>query len=143
MSTRWVVSTETERLVLDEQRQGVTTLTVTNTSAATDRAQVGIVTDDTAAGWFTLDEPIRLVGAPDAPRLLGVTSGTDHTDRMTAFATRRAQELVRRGLSGYVLKRGSPSCGMARVKLYRDEGVSIAQNTDPETSDIFFEPGRD
>ena len=63
MNTRWVVSTETERLVLDEQRQGVTTLTVTNTSAAADRAQVGIVTDDTAADWFTLDEPIRLVGA--------------------------------------------------------------------------------
>ncbi len=66
-------------------------------------------------------EPIRLVGDPDAPRLLGVTSGIDHTDRMRAFATRRAQELIRRGLSGYVLKRGSPSCGMERVKLYRDE----------------------
>src|SRR5262245_15025982 len=63
MSTRWVVSTETERLVLDEQRQGMTTLTVTNTSAAADRAQVGLVTDDTAADWFTVDEPIRMVGA--------------------------------------------------------------------------------
>jgi len=63
MNTRWVVSTETERLVLDEQRQGVTTLTVTNISAAADRARVGIVTDDTAADWFTVDEPIRLVGA--------------------------------------------------------------------------------
>jgi uncharacterized protein YbgA (DUF1722 family)/uncharacterized protein YbbK (DUF523 family) len=67
-------------------------------------------------------EPIRLVGDPGAPRLLGVTSGTDHTLRMTAFARRRVQELARRGLSGYVLKRGSPSCGMERVKLYRDEG---------------------
>jgi uncharacterized protein YbbK (DUF523 family) len=52
-------------------------------------------------------EPIRLVGDPDAPRLLGVTTGTDHTERMDAFARQRTQELGRRGLSGYVLKRAS------------------------------------
>jgi uncharacterized protein YbgA (DUF1722 family)/uncharacterized protein YbbK (DUF523 family) len=66
-------------------------------------------------------EPIRLVGDASAPRLLGLTSGTDHTDRMNDFARRRVQDLARRGLSGYVLKRGSPSCGLERVKLYRDE----------------------
>jgi uncharacterized protein YbbK (DUF523 family)/uncharacterized protein YbgA (DUF1722 family) len=66
-------------------------------------------------------EPIRLVGAAGAPRLLGVTSGADHTERMNDFARRRVQDLARRGLSGYVLKRGSPSCGMERVKLYRDD----------------------
>ncbi|HEV3350249.1 MAG TPA: DUF523 domain-containing protein, partial [Methylomirabilota bacterium] len=66
-------------------------------------------------------EPIRLVGDPAAPRLLGVTSGADHTTRMNEFARRRAQELGRRGLSGYVLKRASPSCGMERVKLYPDD----------------------
>src|SRR5262245_3593095 len=68
-------------------------------------------------------EPIRLVGVASAPRLLGLTSGTDHTDRMNDFARRRMQDLARRGLSGYVLKRGSPSCGMERVKLYRDEAA--------------------
>ncbi len=31
----------------------------------------------------------------------------------------------------------------AEMKLFRDEGLSIAQNTDPETSDLFFEPGRE
>jgi uncharacterized protein YbgA (DUF1722 family)/uncharacterized protein YbbK (DUF523 family) len=67
-------------------------------------------------------EPIRLVGDPGAPRLLGVTSGADHTLRMNDFARRRVQELGRRALSGYVLKRASPSCGMERVKLHRDEG---------------------
>lgn len=66
-------------------------------------------------------EPIRLVGDAAAPRLLGVGSGTDHTDRMNAFARHRVQDLARRGLSGYVLKRGSPSCGLDQVKLYRDE----------------------
>lgn len=31
----------------------------------------------------------------------------------------------------------------AEMKLYRDEGLAIAQNTSPETSDVFFEPGRE
>lgn len=66
-------------------------------------------------------EPIRLVGDAAAPRLLGVTSGRDHTERMNDFARRRVRELARRGLAGYVLKRGSPSCGLEGVKLYRDE----------------------
>ena len=66
-------------------------------------------------------EPIRLVGDAAAPRLLGLTSGADHTDRMNDFARRRAHDLARRGLSGYVLKRGSPSCGLGQVKLYREE----------------------
>jgi hypothetical protein len=29
------------------------------------------------------------------------------------------------------------------LKNFRDEGLTIAQNTDPETSDTFFEPGRE
>jgi uncharacterized protein YbgA (DUF1722 family)/uncharacterized protein YbbK (DUF523 family) len=69
-------------------------------------------------------EPIRLVGDAAAPRLLGLSSGRDHTDRMNDFARRRVRELAGRGLGGYVLKRGSPSCGMARVKLYRDESAA-------------------
>lgn len=31
----------------------------------------------------------------------------------------------------------------AEMKLFRDEGLSIAHNTEPETSDVFFEPGRE
>jgi uncharacterized protein YbbK (DUF523 family) len=68
-------------------------------------------------------EPVRLVGSPEAPRMLGVTSGTDHTGRMNAFARRRVQDLAREKLSGYILKRASPSCGMERVKVYPDGGA--------------------
>jgi uncharacterized protein YbgA (DUF1722 family)/uncharacterized protein YbbK (DUF523 family) len=67
-------------------------------------------------------EPIRLVGDPAAPRLLGVASGTDHTARMTEFARRRVAALRRQGLHGYILKRASPSCGLERVKVYGDGG---------------------
>jgi uncharacterized protein YbgA (DUF1722 family)/uncharacterized protein YbbK (DUF523 family) len=67
-------------------------------------------------------EPIRLVGEASAPRLVGITSGTDHTERMNDFARRRVVALRRQELSGYILKRASPSCGMERVKLYAGEG---------------------
>ena len=68
-------------------------------------------------------EPVRLTGDAGAPRMVGVTSGTDHTARMNDFARRRVQDLARRGLSGYILKRASPSCGLERVKVYDPHGV--------------------
>ena len=74
-------------------------------------------------------EPIRLVGDAAAPRLMGVTSGTDHTERMHEFARRRVDELRRRELSGYILKRASPSCGLERVKVYAGEGPPARTGT--------------
>ena len=67
-------------------------------------------------------EPIRLVGDAASPRLMGVTSATDYTARMREFAGGRVDELRRRELSGYILKRGSPSCGLERVKVYAGDG---------------------
>jgi uncharacterized protein YbgA (DUF1722 family)/uncharacterized protein YbbK (DUF523 family) len=69
-------------------------------------------------------EAVRLSGEAGAPRMRGVTSGADHTERMNDFARRRVEELARRGLSGYILKRASPSCGMERVKVYGESGVA-------------------
>jgi uncharacterized protein YbgA (DUF1722 family)/uncharacterized protein YbbK (DUF523 family) len=68
-------------------------------------------------------EPVRLTGDAAAPRMVGVASGADHTERMNDFARRRVQDLARRGLSGYILKRASPSCGLERVKVYDPHGV--------------------
>ena len=68
-------------------------------------------------------EPVRLVGTAGAPRMLGVTSGTDHTAPMNELGRRRVRDLARHGLHGYILKRGSPSCGMERVKLYTETGA--------------------
>jgi uncharacterized protein YbgA (DUF1722 family)/uncharacterized protein YbbK (DUF523 family) len=68
-------------------------------------------------------EPVRLVGDAGAPRMLGVTSGTDHTAAMNELARRRVRDLARHGLHGYILKRGSPSCGLERVKLYTETGA--------------------
>jgi uncharacterized protein YbgA (DUF1722 family)/uncharacterized protein YbbK (DUF523 family) len=74
-------------------------------------------------------EPIRLVGDAAAPRLMGVTSGTDHTERMREFAGRLVDELRRRELSGYILKRASPSCGLERVKVHAGDGPPARTGT--------------
>ncbi len=63
-------------------------------------------------------EPLRLVGAAAAPRLVGTASGEDWTGRMGRYAERRVASLLAAGLSGFVLKRRSPSCGTRGVKLY-------------------------
>jgi uncharacterized protein YbbK (DUF523 family)/uncharacterized protein YbgA (DUF1722 family) len=61
-------------------------------------------------------EPIDLVRVGGAIRLVG-RSGADHTERMRAFAERRLDELAALDLAGFVLKRGSPSCGVERVRV--------------------------
>jgi uncharacterized protein YbgA (DUF1722 family)/uncharacterized protein YbbK (DUF523 family) len=68
-------------------------------------------------------DPMRLCGDPRAPRMVVTTTGRDLTDEMNAFAGRRVAELAGAGLSGYILKRASPSCGMERVKVYSPAGL--------------------
>src|SRR5687767_10789024 len=67
--------------------------------------------------------PIRLEGHADAPRLVDPRSGADHTDSMRRFASARMAALARLDLAGYVLKEGSPSCGMERVRVHATGGV--------------------
>jgi uncharacterized protein YbgA (DUF1722 family)/uncharacterized protein YbbK (DUF523 family) len=67
--------------------------------------------------------PIRLVGDSAAPRLMVEKSGEDLTARMRRWASGRIDELAALGLHGYVLKRGSPSCGLIRVRVYGEDGV--------------------
>lgn len=69
-------------------------------------------------------EAVRLVDAGDGVRLLGRRSGRDLTDAMHAYARQRAEQLRALGLSGYVLKSGSPSCGLERVRVYDAKGAA-------------------
>ncbi|HVW34151.1 MAG TPA: DUF523 and DUF1722 domain-containing protein, partial [Acidimicrobiia bacterium] len=55
-------------------------------------------------------------------RLVTPKTGADHTAAMTAWARRRVEELAGCDLSGYVLKKGSPSCGLERVRIYGEAG---------------------
>jgi uncharacterized protein YbgA (DUF1722 family)/uncharacterized protein YbbK (DUF523 family) len=68
-------------------------------------------------------ESVRLVGDVEAPRMVGVRSGTDHTDAMRGFAAERVRQLATLDLQGYVFKKSSPSCGMERVRVYGKGGM--------------------
>ena len=71
-------------------------------------------------GLGTPRETLRLVGSVKRPRLVGTESGTDYTDKMTKWAGKKLDEFARLDLDGYILKKGSPSCGMERVPVYRE-----------------------
>jgi uncharacterized protein YbgA (DUF1722 family)/uncharacterized protein YbbK (DUF523 family) len=75
-------------------------------------------------GLGTPREPIRLVREGRRIALRTVKTNTDLTERMDAFAQQRTTMLVAEELSGYVLKKDSPSCGLERVKLYDRNGVA-------------------
>jgi uncharacterized protein YbgA (DUF1722 family)/uncharacterized protein YbbK (DUF523 family) len=55
---------------------------------------------------------------PDQLRLIVIKSGEDVTARLQGYSVKKAERLAAAGLSGYVLKKDSPSCGMERVKVY-------------------------
>jgi len=63
-------------------------------------------------------DPIRLQKTKDGLRLVNVKTGADLTDKMRAYARRKAAQLRALGVDGYVLKKDSPSCGMERVKVH-------------------------
>jgi hypothetical protein len=62
MSTEWVVTTASDRITLDDAKQGETTFTVTNSGRRTDRSVFEVVPGDgAAAAWFAVAEPQRQV----------------------------------------------------------------------------------
>lgn len=68
-------------------------------------------------------EAVRLVSLNNSLRMLGTKSKTDHTDSMIAWSNKRLKEIAVLDLSGYILKKNSPSCGMTRVKVYDSTGI--------------------
>jgi uncharacterized protein YbgA (DUF1722 family)/uncharacterized protein YbbK (DUF523 family) len=58
-------------------------------------------------------------------RLEAPKTGADFTAPMRSFAARRVAELRALDLDGFVLKKGSPSCGIERITVYRTNGHSL------------------
>jgi uncharacterized protein YbgA (DUF1722 family)/uncharacterized protein YbbK (DUF523 family) len=81
------------------------------------------VCPEVEAGFGVPRESFRLVGDPDAPRLITFKSKTDHTDRMVTWAKKRVRELEKEDLCGFIFKSDSPSSGMIRVKVYNEKGM--------------------
>ena len=80
------------------------------------------VCPEVECGLGTPRESMRLVRIDAEVRLLTVRTGTDLTDRMARVAQSRAEALGAEDLSGFVLKKDSPSCGLERVKVYDRHG---------------------
>ena len=74
-------------------------------------------------GLGTPRETLRLVRSGVEVRMVTTRTVVDHTDLMKAWSRGRLDELATEDLSGYVLKKDSPSCGMERVKVYSDQGM--------------------
>lgn len=75
------------------------------------------------AGLGTPREAMRLVGNPHRPRLMTITSKHDHTEALETMIEERLDSFHKLGLSGFVFKRGSPSCGVERVRVYTVQGM--------------------
>ncbi|NIO11812.1 MAG: DUF1722 domain-containing protein, partial [Deltaproteobacteria bacterium] len=72
-------------------------------------------------------ETVRLMGSPSKPKMIADKSGKDWTREMQAFADERVGKLKEMNLSGYILKKNSPSCGMERVRVYGPKGMPNRQ----------------
>ena len=68
-------------------------------------------------------EALRLVGTPEAPRLVTSRTNIDHTEQMQQWAEKRLRLLAEEQLDGFIFKSRSPSSGMERVKVYTNKGM--------------------
>jgi uncharacterized protein YbgA (DUF1722 family)/uncharacterized protein YbbK (DUF523 family) len=74
-------------------------------------------------GLSTPRESMRLVGDPEAPRLIAPKSGRDYTETMQSWARERLEELAAVKLHGFIFKKDSPSSGLFRVRVYDQNGM--------------------
>jgi uncharacterized protein YbgA (DUF1722 family)/uncharacterized protein YbbK (DUF523 family) len=82
------------------------------------------VCPEVEVGMGTPRETLRLVRDGTGPvRMLTTRTHIDHTEAMERWSRRRLEELAGEDLSGYVLKKDSPSCGMERVKVFGNGGM--------------------
>lgn len=88
---------------------------------------------EVAAGLGTPRPPIHLVKRPEGIRLLNVKNHeVDVTEALQAASQTLLTDPKLADLSGFILKKDSPSCGMERVKVYAE----LANGQPPERSGI-------
>ncbi len=85
------------------------------------RVEFVAVCPEVELGLGTPRQTLRLIRSGDDVRMV-MADGHDYTRAMRAYARRRVEQLKDEDLSGYVLKKDSPSCGMTRVKVYDEHG---------------------
>ena len=79
---------------------------------------------EVAIGLGVPRPPIRLMSNGGQVRVVGVADpDLDVTEDLVEYGHTVAARL--NDVSGYIFKRGSPSCGMERVKIYSDKGMPL------------------
>jgi uncharacterized protein YbgA (DUF1722 family)/uncharacterized protein YbbK (DUF523 family) len=81
------------------------------------------VCPEVEVGLPTPRDSLRLQTSDKGVRMVAPKTGTDITERMEAFARARVEQLAQADLCGYVFKKGSPSCGLYRVRIYNESGM--------------------
>ncbi len=67
-------------------------------------------------------KPIQLIGDPKQPRAVQVDNPNfDVTEKLKTYGQRTLPHL--QDICGYIFIKGSPSCGVFRVKVYRENGM--------------------
>jgi uncharacterized protein YbgA (DUF1722 family)/uncharacterized protein YbbK (DUF523 family) len=80
-----------------------------------------------AIGMGVPRRPIRLHGNVTAPNAVGVSDKSiDVTQALMEFGRQKARQLTH--ISGYIFKKGSPSCGMERVRVYHGDNDLLSTN---------------
>ncbi|MCX2886915.1 DUF523 and DUF1722 domain-containing protein [Pseudomonas sp. DCB_BI] len=79
------------------------------------------VCPEVAIGLGVPRDPIRLIGNPEQPEVVGTRNpGMDVTGPLRSYGEQMASQLD--DICGYIFMQKSPSCGLERVKVYQDNG---------------------
>lgn len=81
------------------------------------------VCPEMSIGMGTPRETIRIV-EDDGLKLRNREGSNDYTDKMNSFTKSSVDRMGQKNLCGFIFKKGSPSCGAFRVKVYNNEGVT-------------------
>ena len=92
-------------------------------------AQFVPVCPEVECGLSTPRLAMRLQGDVQNPRLVTISTGEDHTERMVSWARKRLEALAGEGLCGFIFKKNSPSSGMERVKVFNAKGRPVKKGS--------------
>lgn len=73
-------------------------------------------------------ETVRLVGDPENPQLMSTKTKIDFTEQMQNWSRKKVAKLEKEELCGFIFKKGSPSSGLHRIRVYQEEGKQPLRN---------------
>lgn len=86
------------------------------------------VCPEVGIGMGTPRPTIRLVKMDERITIKDPKNDIDYTEEMTKFAEIKSDYLAEIGISGFVFKKDSPSCGLERVKVYRESNPQATRD---------------